>query len=210
MTHAAAAEVVDPGELVRVATLLEFGINGDDLVLAAPWSDPDDVPRLCVARHARGYIVYMSQGLDSSVRRRIADVPPDRLFMGEGMDRLLGSSGPPERIELELGRFAGPGPEATGIDVVRHGNHFIDLVDGRPVSWAWTVREHARAASVAVETVPQFRHQGRGTRVLRAWVADVSSRGKIPLENHEPRDLPAAALVRRAGAIPFARAVRYR
>lgn len=210
MRHASPTGVVDPPELVRVAMLLEFGIDSEGLVLAAPWSDPSDVPRLCIARHADGYVVYMAQELEPSVRRRIAETPADRLYTGAGMDHLLGSPGTAQRIESELGRFPGPGPAAGAAAVVRHGDHFIDLVDGRPVSWAWTVREHARAASVAVETVPQFRRQGRGARVLRAWVADVSAKGKIPLESHEPGDLATAALVRKVGAIPFARAVRYR
>ena len=210
MRHASPTGVVDPPELVRVAMLLEFGINGEGLVMAAPWSDPSDVPRLCIARHAHGYVVYMSQALDPSVRRRIAEIPPERLYSGVEVDHLLGPSGTAERIEWELGRFPVPGPADGDAAVARHGDHFIDLVDGRPVSWAWTVREHARAASVAVETVPPFRRQGRGARVLRAWVADVSAKGKIPLETHAPGDLPAAALVRRVGAIPFAREVRYR
>ncbi|MGI0132179.1 MAG: hypothetical protein ACREDK_03665 [Thermoplasmata archaeon] len=197
-------------ELVRVATLLEFGIDAAGCIASARWSDPADLPRLCVVRHANGYTVYPARGLPEDVGRRIARSPPGDLFEGQGLDAVFGGRSPNGIVTLVHSFFPGGDAPEGPPGVTRHGGHFVDMVEGRPVSWAWTVREHARAASVAVETVAGFRRQGRGSRVLRSWVADVYRRGKLPLESHAAEDAGVEALVVGVGAIAYARSVRYR
>ena len=209
MSGAAGATGGSPEELIRVSALLEFGLDDAQRLTVATWTDPRDAPRLYVARHADGFVIYPSAGLDLEVGRRLARTDPERLYSGEEVDRVLAAARPLERIELEHGEFAPTAGSAPSPEVARHGNHFIDLRDGRPVSWAWTAREHAKAASVAVETVPEYRRQGRGTRVLSAWVVAVRARRKLPLEAHAVDDVAAGALARAGGATPFARSVRY-
>lgn len=194
-----------PSDLLRIETLLEWRVTERGLLSPFPWSDPDDVPRFRAVRVEDAYLAYRRSGLTARVDAELAGIPARSAFEEpERVRRILGTTPPaPPRVE---GHFRFPrrpaAPEFLG--VARQGNHYVALEGAQPVSWAWTVREHGLAESVAVETVPEFRRRGYGRRVLAAWIDHVLSSGKLAFFAHDSHDAAAGALARSLGGVEYA------
>jgi hypothetical protein len=203
---------VEATELIRLRTLLEFGIDGEDRLRPFPWADPTELPRLSVSRHPEGYVLFFSDDTPGRLRAEIGRLSVDRLFDDrEAVLRLLGPERPCAGFTVTRSYYFArdPRPEEFA-GVVRHESHFVVMEGGAPVAWAWTVREHARAEEVAVETVAAARRRGFGRRAAAAWVYHVLHAGKVPFLRHPEGDAGLAALARSLGGIWFSTTVEYR
>lgn len=202
--------LVGPEELIRLSTLLEFRIGPRGELDAFPWADAGDVPAFVVVRHRDGIVTYFQRDLAPPVRQRLEEVAPADIFRD------------PSRVGRVLGRRPSVGSRhevlyvmeaaprlVEGFTATRQGNHFVVLDDGRPASWAWTIREHARAEEGSVETVPTFRRRGYGRTALAAWARSVLDREKTPIVRRSASNVAAGELLRSVGASEFAESIAF-
>ncbi|MGA7923843.1 MAG: GNAT family N-acetyltransferase [Thermoplasmata archaeon] len=199
-----------PRVLIRIRTLLEFGIDAEGDLYAFPWMENPDVPRVTVLRHSLGHVVYFRRDVPGEVRRQIEMIGPDSAFeTPERVRQVLGSrrTAPAARFRSHYILMTEPPTDTSG--VVRHGSHFLTFDAERPVSWAWTVREHAVAEEGSVETIETFRRQGFGRRVLASWTKYVRDQGKLPLLGIDTGDGPATGLATNMGGKYFANSVTF-
>lgn len=201
---------MDDLDLLRLSTLIDFRLDPEGRLAPYSWTDPHDVPSVAVVRHSDGFVLYRRGDLDPGATRAVRALDPAEAFTNPAaVCRSLRKRERPRvvhRVEYRFPRAPNP---AEFDQVSQHGQHFVAFDGGRPVAWAWTVAAHRLAAVGSVETVPEYRRQGLGRRVLGAWVNQAIHSGRLPLFRHPPRNRAAAQLARRLGAIQFADSVLY-
>lgn len=94
-------------------------------------------------------------------------------------------------------------------DVVRQGDRFVVLVDGEPISWAWSSRSNSRASELATETKPDFHRRGYPRQVCSAWAQYELGQGKIAFYSHRRENVASQALATSLGVIHFVDGVNY-
>jgi hypothetical protein len=146
-----------------------------------PRSEGTDLPpRVMLVRHDRSTRAFLGPSLSAEERERLRAIDPETAYEHpERITRLLDGGNPAGWEHVGLFRFRiAPSPEQIGI-ATRQGEHFVVFQEGRPVAWAWSMREHALAEEAAVETVREFRNRGFGRQALAAWISHVVRSGKI-------------------------------
>jgi predicted GNAT family acetyltransferase len=83
-------------------------------------------------------------------------------------------------------------------------DRFIVRQGGRKVAVAWSVRQNAHTAEVAVETHISYRRRGYARQVTAAWAAAQLRRGLVPLYSHKAENLASQALAHSLGLHHFA------
>lgn len=89
-------------------------------------------------------------------------------------------------------------------DVVNEDGAFVVKQAGQVVTRAWSVRENARAAEVAVETLPAHRQRGWARQATSAWATAVLLSGRTPFFSHARDNHASAALAKSLNLTPFA------
>jgi predicted GNAT family acetyltransferase len=83
-------------------------------------------------------------------------------------------------------------------------------LDGdEPISEAFSVRENAAAAEVAVETAALFRRRGYGRQVTAAWAYHVMGLGKVAFYSYADENTVSQALARSLGVVQFSSVAAY-
>lgn len=202
---------MEAAELLRVDTLLEFRLTSADELAAFAWADPQDLPIALVSRTAAAVVRYLREGRSPSCRRLLDSLEDTRLMADPaGVAALLGAPGAPIRFAVEE-RHHLPGlPDPSLVrGTSRQGSYFVWMEGARPVAWAWTVREHGRAAQGSVQRREPTTPTEFARRVLAAWVASVRESGKLAFFRHPTADRAAEELARSLGAEHYATTVRY-
>lgn len=78
------------------------------------------------------------------------------------------------------------------------------LEDGRAVSVCFCARKASFAAEAGLETAPQFRGRGLGSRVTAAWALAMRASGRTPLYSSSWSNHASLAVARKLGLIPYA------
>jgi len=79
----------------------------------------------------------------------------------------------------------------------------VALEDGRAVSLCHSARQTASAAQAGVETLPEYRRQGLGVKVVAAWASLVREAGRIPLYSTSWANVASQGLAARLGLALF-------
>ena len=148
-----------PIELIRLSIGIENQIdsNGD----LRPLPGKDSV-LFSISQHQNGYTVFFRYDLPPDVRRQIEALDPEAALKDhETVRYVLAQYTPCHSAFAGKGYYFAhfPSPEEFP-DVVFHNGCYVILVDGEPVSWAWTADESGKAAELAVETAQAYRQYG--------------------------------------------------
>jgi hypothetical protein len=182
-----------------------IGFDEEGLLIRIPGPNPDDIARVCVYRHDRGYSLYFRHDLPPAFRERIRAVGPHIAFTDQkAVEAILAERGPCDHV------FAGqtyqfPDALDPGIfpDVVRLTEEHRPLIeayhsgigtderavfvvarDGLIVATCTSARESAQVTEAYVHTVEAYRRRGYGRQVTAAWAVHIRDCGKIPLYSH--------------------------
>jgi hypothetical protein len=146
--------------------------------------------------HAAGTSTYFGVEVAPEARQAIVRLSAQEvLSCPELVSERLGG-GSVGRFETYVALEPFPGASCEGVRI-RNGRAVLDEAGGRPVSWAWSVRESDHAAECAVETAEPFRRRGLAARVTAAWANQVLAAGKVPFYSHETGNEASRALAAR-------------
>jgi len=199
---------VEPTELIVLSIEIENEIDANGDLRPRP-SKASTL--FSISRHAGGHVRYYRYDLPRKVRLQIEELDPEvALQDDEAVRRIL------ERYTSCDSVFAGkgyhfarpPSPEECPDAVYREGCYVI-LVDGKPVSWAWTADESEQAAELAVETLPKYRRRGYARQVVVAWATHVLEEGKVAFYSHEVGNAASEALAHSLDVVQYAAVTTY-
>ncbi len=195
-------------DLIRLNTEIEQEINAAGELVPRPGKGR---VFLTVHRHAAGYVTYLGHDLPPTVRRQLLELDPEILLRNHRrVQKILSAYSPCNQV------FAGqayvfvhvPSPEEYP-DALLHQGAYVVMVDGQPVSRAWTQDGSERAAELAVETLPAYRRRGYGRQVVAAWAARVMADGKVAFYSHKIGNSASRRLARSLGVVQYAISVAY-
>jgi len=190
-------------DLIRLNMEIESVINLDGDLEPLPEKES---AIFSISRHRDGYVTYFRQDVPSAIRERLRALDVDRLLDDHEMvKRILSEHTPCKNV------FAGrscylthtPSPDEFP-DAVLHEGCYVIMVDGKPVSWAWTQDGNEQAAELAVETLPEFRRRGYGRQVVAAWAANVIGSGKVAFYSYIIGNVASEALARSLEVVQYA------
>jgi hypothetical protein len=101
-----------------------------------------------------------------------------------------------------------PMPDEFPDVVVRKGRYVV-IVNGEPVTSAWTQDGNQRASELAVETLPGFRRRGYGRQAVVAWAWSETRANRVPFYSYELGNLPSEALAKSLGVAHYATFTSY-
>ena len=158
-----------------------------------------------------GYVRYYRYDLPRTARRQIETLDPETALQDhEAVRRILEGYTACDSVFAGKGYYFAtlPSPEECPDAVYRDGCYVI-LVDGNPVSWAWTADESEQAAELAVETLPKYQRRGYARQVVTAWAAHVLGEGKVAFYSHEVGNTASEALAHSLGVVQYAVVTTY-
>jgi predicted GNAT family acetyltransferase len=83
------------------------------------------------------------------------------------------------------------------------------VAGGERASVAWSVRENATAAELAVETAVGHRRRGYGRQVTAAWAQHVIGQGKTAFYSYAEENVGSRALARSLSVLEFSTVAAY-
>ena len=93
---------MEPLELIKVHLELEcigFDPHGD--LIRIPGPDPDDLPRVYIAKHRQGYVAYYRHDVPSEIRRALQALPVPRCFTDYALVKhILATASPCESMHI--------------------------------------------------------------------------------------------------------------
>jgi putative hydrolase of the HAD superfamily len=194
----------DARQLIRLQVALEYQVDTDGLFIPFPGST--EQAYYLVYQATNGFEMFFQQNLPAKIRRDLAELGAESAFTRpEAVLKILSGQKPIQRSgPFQVYTFYQL-PNVAGIDAVtRKGNHFEIYDDRKPVSRAWSIRENACCAEVAVETISAYRRRGFARQVTAAWVHAIIQQGKTPFYSHLESNKASRLLARSLGAIEFA------
>jgi RimJ/RimL family protein N-acetyltransferase len=164
-----------------------------------------------ISLQAGGQVRFYRSDLPRSIRRQIEALDPETALQDhEAVRRILDKYTSCDTVFAGKGYYFARTPfPAEYPDAVYRDGCYVILVDGKPVSWAWTADESERAAELAVETVPRYQRRGYARQVVAAWAAHVLGEGKVAFYSHEVGNTPSEALAHSLGAVQYAVVTTY-
>jgi len=201
-------DVLSPTELIRLSIEIENQIDSDGDLRPVPGKDS---ALFSVSRHRTGYAAFFRYDLPRSVRRQIAALDPEAALQDhEAVRRILAGFAPRDTAFTGKGYYFAQLPSPAEFpDAVYHNGCYVILIDGKPVSWAWTADESEQAAELAVETTPKYRRRGYARQVVAAWAAHVLEGGKVAFYSHEVGNIASEALASNLGVVQYAVVTTY-
>ncbi|MFL7807812.1 MAG: GNAT family N-acetyltransferase [Anaerolineae bacterium] len=158
-----------------------------------------------------GYVRYYRYDLPRTARRQIETLDPETALQDhEAVRRILEGYTACDSVFAGKGYYFAtlPSPEECP-DAVYRDRCYVILVDGNPVSWAWTADESEQAAELAVETLPKYQRRGYARQVVTAWAAHVLGEGKVAFYSHEVGNTASEALAHSLGVVQYAVVTTY-
>lgn len=202
-----------PRDLVEIQLELECKrADQQGLLYPIVCDDPDDMPRVLVARCADGYHMYLRHDLRAATIDRLRALPAERLFHDTAATQHALAVEMADRVAVWRGHaytFQHVPDAALFATAQARDGGFAVLVDDQVVSWAWSVRANDRAAELAVETHPAFRRRGYGRQVALAWAAHQQAVGRIAFYSHNLENAASQRLAAALGVAWFAEAISY-
>ncbi len=207
---------LEPIDLLRLNLSLRFSLPSPTRLASLEPVAGDPVPRLHVARLPQGYALHFHHGTPQRLIEYLTALGPDRLFgQPEAMKDLLGNDGWSGRRwtgcsnPIASAHIEGVSPMEGSPEVRRLGRRFEIWEGGRAVAWAWSVRENARAAEVAVGIASASRGDAVLPWAVGAWANDILRAGKVAFYSWGERDIGSEGLARKLGAEWFATSLAY-
>jgi predicted GNAT family acetyltransferase len=196
-----------PVELIMREAELEYRVPMyGDTIRVTPYNS-DNVPRVAVARHAKGFQMLFREGLPHKEKTTFLQYGPERLFSlsDDEISMLSIATGQAYRV-VDCGWYCItriPG-RSEFPDVVRRDGRYVVERDGREVAEAWSCETGARAAEVEVNTLEEYRRRGYARQVVAAWAYDTRREGKTAYYSHLTTNMASRALVANLGGVWFA------
>jgi len=195
-----------PRELIVREAELEYRVamHGDTIRVTP--DNSDNVPRVAIARHAKGYEMLFREGLPDEEKSAFLKCGPERLFSlsDDEISRLGADSASDYRV-VDCRWYCIPRiPETTEFpDVVQRDGRFVIERDGQEVAEAWSCETGSRAAEVEVKTLEVYRRRGYARQVVAAWAYATRREGKIAYYSHLTSNAASRALVANLGGVWF-------
>ncbi len=204
---------MNPLDLIHDQLALEcIGTDAKNILFRIPGDNPDDIARFYVAHHAAGYATFVRYDVEPRIAESLRSLSPQQAFENVEMVKRILEGETPSRVPLSTFRsyyfLNAPSPDEY-VDVVRQSDRFVVLIDGEPVSWAWSSRSNSRASELATETKPDFRRRGYARQVCSAWAQHELGQGKIAFYSHRQENIASQALATSLGVIHFVDGVNY-
>jgi hypothetical protein len=164
-----------------------------------------------ISHHPGGHIRFYRYDLPHHIRRQIEALDPETALRDHAAVRqILDRYVPCDTVFAGKGyHFARVPSSAECPDAVYRDGCYVILVDGKPVSWAWTADESEQAAELAVETIAKHQRRGYARQVVAAWAAHVLGEGKVAFYSHEVDNTASEALAHSLGVVQYAVATTY-
>ena len=199
---------LSPIELTRLNVEIENQIDSNGDLRPRPGKDS---ALLVVSHHATGYATFFRHDLPPGIRRQIAALPPEvALDDHQAVCQILAQHTPCDDVFAGRGYyFARPPSQETFPDALFQNGCYVILVNGTPVSWAWTADQSKRAAELAVETDANHRRCGYARQVAAAWANHVIGEGKVAFYSYERSNVASAALAQCLGVVHYAVVTTY-
>jgi GNAT superfamily N-acetyltransferase len=200
--------VWSPTELIALNIEIENQIDASGDLRPLPGKES---ALFTISRHAGGHTSFYRHDLPHHIRRQIEALDPETALQDhEAVRRILGRYAPCDAVFAGKGyHFARVPSSAEFPDAVYRDGCYVILVDGKPVSWAWTADESEQAAELAVETVPKYRRRGYARQVVAAWAAHVLEEGKVAFYSHKVGNTASEALAHSLGVVQYALTTTY-
>jgi GNAT superfamily N-acetyltransferase len=203
----------NPLDLIHIQLELEcIGVNREGFLFRIPCTNPDDIARFFVARHATGYIRFIRHDVAPHIIDQLRTPPQHHAFTDIEHVKQIISADAAGETDVWRGRaytFQHLPEPAESSDVVLIDDRFTIISHGKPVSWAWSSRSNARAAELAVETLPAFQRRGYARQVASAWARHELERGKVAFYSHRVENQESQALAASLGVVLFMDSVAY-
>lgn len=199
---------MDPAALAVLSIEIENQIDASGDLRPLPGKDS---ALFSISRHQSGYLRFYRYDLPPSLRRQLERLGSEAsLTDHKAVRRILSRHTACNTV------FAGkgyhfrrrPAPAEYPDAVYREGCYVI-VVDGAPVSWAWTSDSSEQAAELAVETLPRYQRRGYARQVASAWAAQILAEGKVAFYSHGLDNAASEALARSLGVVQYAVVTTY-
>jgi hypothetical protein len=201
-------ETLDALDLIRLNTEIEHAFTTDGDLVPPPGKAS---VLFAIHQHQAGYVTYYGHTLPLEIRRHLCALDPESLLHDHPrIQQILAVHTVCRHVFAAKAYYFAhvPGAGEYAGAVYRQGAHIV-LVDGEPVSWAWTQDGSNRAAELAVETLPAFRRRGYGRQVVAAWAAHVLAQGKVAFYSHQLGNTASEALARSLDVVQYALSIVY-
>jgi hypothetical protein len=208
----------------RQLALEGIGFDPNGRLIPRVASEPTDIPRFFVIRHAEWVDRYYRADLPDSLVERLAGVATEGLFDDDSQVKNILSEHAPcrdvwrgasytfsvapslwdypdVRILSELDRGALAGFDRELLSISRP--IFAIFVDGNIASTCVSAREDEECAEAWVETLAPYRRRGYGRQVTAAWGHSVVTRGKLAFYSHARDNLASQGIARSLGLAWF-------
>ena len=218
------ASYIEVVNLIQLQFAIEcIGLDSNDLLVRIPGPDPDEISRVYVFQHERGYTMYFRQDLPSRIRRKIHDLGAETAFHHRGrVKRLLqvdapcaevgqyrtyvfpsipGSSQFPDVIRLHEGHRPLIEEYHAGMDVTDRAIYAV-IRDGKIVSTCASSRENNQAGEAYVFTVEEYRRRGYGCQVTAAWGHHLLEQSKVTFYSHAWNNVASRSVARALKLVP--------
>ncbi len=198
---------MNPIELIQLQITLEYSLN--EAGRLAPFPGSSEQGAYIVYRYAGGYMPYFSHRLPEALCNGLRNLGGEQAFEAPQAVLWLIQKYLPCHFN---GRFVSehlprvPDPSEYPL-VVKQGEQFVVLADGKPACRAWSERSNAHCAEVAVETHPEHRRKGYARQAVAAWAQEVIGSGRVALYSYKAENRASQALARSLGAVWYAEVV---
>jgi hypothetical protein len=183
-------------QLARLQVELEYDLTKDGLLVPIEGSDERNLCSLYVSES--GVEAFFRFDVPACVRLRLVEIEPaDVSATADSVSDAVGARAV-RRSETYVAEAPLP-PRPSARPRFVDGRFVVDAPDGRPASWAWSVREGEHAAECAVETVEPFRRKGFASTVAAAWMNAMLAARKVPFYSHAASNDASRALAARLG-----------
>lgn len=157
------------------------------------------------------YQAYFHHQVPTEIRQKLAENGYEKAFsQPKQVENILAAHTACQRCgPYQTGFFALPPTAEEFPQVVKNNGRIEIRIDETPVSWAWSVRENAYCAEVAVETLAAYQRHGFARQVSAAWAHQVVQSGRVAFFSYAETNLASRALADSLGVQPFGISVSF-
>lgn len=197
-----------PTKLIRLSIGIENQIDSSGDLKPVPGKDS---ALFSISHHETGYIKFFRYDLPFDVRRQIEALDPEvALKSHKAVRQILVQYTSCDSAFTGKGYYFAHSPSQEEFpDAIFHNGCYVILVDGEPVSWAWTANESEQAAELAVETSAEYRQRGYARQVAAAWANHILGEEKVAFYSHEVGNIASEALAHSLGVVQYAVVTTY-
>lgn len=226
--------VTAPAELIALHVEQLYRLDEDGRLVRTNEAEPQQAPRVFVARTEAGAVVHPRHDLDPSLAAEVVRLAGELPRCPEGrgeaavyaaIEAAVAAAGPvasrwhglayrfaepsgdqhPEVIKVAEDHSALVGPFAEfRAELDAVAPFFAVVRDGAVVSACYSARLTDAGAEAGVDTLPAFRGQGLAAAVVHAWRVAIERSGRTPLYSTSYDNAASQAVARRLGLLQYA------